>query len=71
MRSQVPLYAFCHSVFRIELNSNAINRDELFLECPEGYFGTNCVFTCSCQNDGVCNHMNGACQCQPGFTGNK
>ncbi|KAF0038819.1 hypothetical protein F2P81_009303 [Scophthalmus maximus] len=37
--------------------------------CPSGRFGKNCVWSCSCTNNGTCNPIDGSCQCYPGWIG--
>lgn len=38
-------------------------------ECPEGRFGPDCVFQCSCVNNSTCDGVTGACQCEAGYYG--
>ena len=44
-------------------------------DCPEGYFGINCVENCSmtCRVPGGCNKVTGQCLggCQAGWTGDR
>ena len=39
--------------------------------CLVGMFGQNCTSVCTCQNGGVCNHVDGSCTCPPGYTGTR
>lgn len=38
-------------------------------ECSVGTYGTGCMKTCRCKNNGKCYHTNGMCLCEPGYTG--
>lgn len=37
--------------------------------CPQGQYGPNCHLTCTCQNGGICDHVDGNCTCGLGWTG--
>jgi hypothetical protein len=37
--------------------------------CPEGKFGLDCAFNCTCENGGSCDPVNGTCVCGRGWTG--
>ena len=37
--------------------------------CPDDLYGNDCNSTCLCQNRAACSHVNGSCQCVPGFKG--
>lgn len=37
--------------------------------CPQGFWGPNCSFSCSCQNGGSCSPEDGTCVCAPGYRG--
>ena len=37
--------------------------------CPEGTFGSGCSETCACENEGLCNSVDGSCTCVGGWTG--
>ena len=43
----------------------------VYLECVQGKFGHRCLQPCQCQNNALCNHVNGSCDCSqsPGWTG--
>lgn len=42
----------------------------VFLDCKEGYFGTNCLYTCkNCKYGGICNKAKNSCICKAGYTG--
>lgn len=38
----------------------------LFTACEAGRYGAGCAMNCSCANEGECDHISGACMCQPG-----
>ncbi|XP_062504463.1 multiple epidermal growth factor-like domains protein 10 [Corticium candelabrum] len=38
-------------------------------ECLNGYFGKDCMHTCSCMNDALCERFNGTCTCAAGWHG--
>lgn len=40
-----------------------------FPGCSPGFFGVGCGQRCLCQNEGVCDHVNGHCVCPSGWTG--
>lgn len=44
----------------------------IFAECTTGYYGHKCENQCGCvaSNTFTCNHVNGSCVCQNGWTGN-
>lgn len=46
---------------------------DFFTECPNMKFGDNCTNTCTCKQDNTltCNHVNGVCNCMPGYTGDQ
>ena len=48
-----------------------INGNKLFVsECGTGFFGHDCVLTCSnCMNGGKCNNNGDGCVCAPGYHG--
>ena len=37
--------------------------------CPAGTFGLGCRQKCECYNAASCDHVNGTCQCRPGYSG--
>ena len=37
--------------------------------CPTGVWGKHCSKPCQCQNEGVCDSVNGGCDCPPGWIG--
>lgn len=37
--------------------------------CPQGQYGPSCHLTCTCQNGGICDHVDGNCTCGLGWTG--
>lgn len=37
--------------------------------CPRGRYGLQCRNTCSCQNGGLCDPVQGSCKCGVGWTG--
>ncbi|KAH8042149.1 hypothetical protein HPB51_021233 [Rhipicephalus microplus] len=37
--------------------------------CPEGFFGEGCAHRCNCRPWEPCDHVTGACRCQPGKEG--
>ena len=37
--------------------------------CPNGHWGKDCLKNCQCQNNGLCNSINGECDCPPGWIG--
>ncbi len=37
--------------------------------CPTGVWGKHCSRPCQCQNEGVCDSVNGGCDCPPGWIG--
>lgn len=40
--------------------------------CPEGSWGVDCAFRCTCQmENSKCQATTGDCVCHPGFTGPK
>lgn len=43
--------------------------DSIFVECPHGFYGINCLYHCFCRNDAPCNSITGECNCTSGFTG--
>lgn len=43
----------------------------LFLGCPQGQWGKNCILKCNCQNKGYCDPYDGKCHCRKGYTGFK
>lgn len=38
-------------------------------KCPSGKYGPNCKLNCLCENGAKCSHLNGQCNCTPGWTG--
>lgn len=40
-----------------------------FTECQDGTFGPGCNLSCNCYNNASCDHVNGQCQCEPGWAG--
>ena len=38
-------------------------------ECPDGFFGQDCLDVCTCQNNASCHFITGMCNCTIGFTG--
>lgn len=38
-------------------------------ECPEGFFGQDCLDECLCQNGAECDFITGMCNCTIGFVG--
>ena len=40
-----------------------------FIVCRRGFFGQDCQFECTCQNDAICDNVNGKCHCGLGWTG--
>ncbi|PWA20179.1 hypothetical protein CCH79_00003680 [Gambusia affinis] len=40
-------------------------------ECPSGFYGLNCQFTCDCNMGQACDHVTGKCLCPPGFYGSQ
>lgn len=45
----------------------------LIIVCPDGLYGIDCMEICSCEPGQVdspsCDHINGTCNCLPGFIG--
>ena len=41
----------------------------VFIECPQGRFGAQCLSQCSCENNATCSPRDGECYCQSGWTG--
>ena len=39
--------------------------------CTMGTFGADCSQSCNCSRHGVCDHINGQCQCQAGYHGDR
>eukprot|EP00056_Hartaetosiga_gracilis_P016133 m.3989 g.3989 ORF g.3989 m.3989 type:complete len:3037 (-) comp3783_c0_seq1:271-9381(-) len=37
-------------------------------ECAEGFFGKNCQQQCQCENEGLCDSVDGSCECPPGYS---
>jgi hypothetical protein len=37
--------------------------------CPEGKYGANCSFNCTCMNGATCDPVNGTCSCTQGWKG--
>lgn len=37
--------------------------------CPEGKFGANCSYNCTCMNGATCDPVNGTCTCTQGWKG--
>ena len=38
-------------------------------ECPEDFYGQDCLEECLCQNGAACDFITGMCNCTAGFTG--
>lgn len=38
-------------------------------ECPEGWYGPNCMLECACQHNSTCDRVTGTCLCGPGYYG--
>ncbi|TNN44492.1 Platelet endothelial aggregation receptor 1 [Liparis tanakae] len=45
------------------------NRGRCNEECAAGTFGQDCVGACDCANGARCYNIDGACLCEPGFSG--
>ena len=41
----------------------------IYVECPQGKYGRDCAEDCICRSVIECNHIDGSCSCQPGYTG--
>lgn len=41
----------------------------LYIECPAGYYGPDCLTQCSCHPDASCDPQSGHCLCPPGKRG--
>ena len=39
--------------------------------CPQGLWGEECAMTCDCSDRGTCLAANGACDCDPGWSGTR
>ena len=39
--------------------------------CPDGLFGSGCFMNCSSGCNSTCNHVSGACTCNPGYKGQR
>lgn len=37
--------------------------------CPEGFWGRQCNYSCSCLNGATCLRDSGTCKCRPGYHG--
>ncbi|XP_070547283.1 multiple epidermal growth factor-like domains protein 10 [Ptychodera flava] len=37
--------------------------------CPDNSYGGNCLYQCSCANDGECDHVSGNCTCKDSYSG--
>jgi hypothetical protein len=40
----------------------------IYIECDEGTYGTNCSQTCNCKNGATCDKVSGQCNCPPGYS---
>jgi len=41
----------------------------LTTDCESSHYGYQCAQLCNCQNQGICNPVDGSCHCQPGWSG--
>ena len=57
--------------FYVSQNLKRSNNNYSQLECNDGFYGNNCSKKCLCQNDALCDNVNGFCKCQPGWNGTK
>ena len=39
------------------------------IECPEGFYGQDCVEVCQCENGASCDFITGLCNCTAGWMG--
>jgi len=44
------------------------NKLFVWSECPDGFYGQDCLDECSCEN-GDCHHVTGVCNCSAGYVG--
>jgi hypothetical protein len=58
---------------RIPIENKENDHHAVFVACPVGFYGNNCVERCNtnCGLPGVCNKTSGQCEggCQPGWRG--
>ena len=41
------------------------------VECPQGLWGIDCSKSCDCNSRGPCYHVDGQCDCQSGWIGER